>query len=148
MEKLKLATVFSGIGAVEFALKRMNVPYDITFACDNGEREIEYDFQKEWDAIKGLKSIDEKQQYVENLYSQKTRSANYVKQSYLANYTCPENRYFEDVRLLDGTDFKNQVDLFVGGSPCQSFSSVGFQGGLEDTSRWDYRFPRQDCRLR
>lgn len=133
MEKLKLATVFSGIGAVEFALKRMNVPYDITFACDNGEREIEYDFQKEWDAIKGLKSIDEKQQYVENLYSQKTRSANYVKQSYLANYTCPENRYFEDVRLLDGTDFKNQVDLFVGGSPCQSFSSVGFQGGLEDT---------------
>ena len=33
---------------------------------------------------------------------------------------------------MDGTDYKNQVDLLVGGSPCQSFSSVGFKGGLED----------------
>lgn len=32
---LRLATVFSGIGAIEHALKRMRVPYDIVFACDN-----------------------------------------------------------------------------------------------------------------
>ena len=51
----------------------------------------------------------------------------------MANY--PEldsNRFYQDIMLLDGTDFKGNVDLFVGGSPCQSFSSVGFQGGLED----------------
>ena len=54
-------------------------------------------------------------------------------QSYLHNYPqCSEKRYFQDVCLLDGTDFKGKVDLFVGGSPCQSFSSVGFQHGLED----------------
>jgi DNA (cytosine-5)-methyltransferase 1 len=33
---------------------------------------------------------------------------------------------------LDGTDYANQVDLLVGGSPCQSFSTVGFKGGLDD----------------
>ena len=35
--------------------------------------------------------------------------------------------------LLDGTDFKNKIDLFVGGSPCQSFSIAGARGGFEDT---------------
>ncbi len=32
---LKLATAFSGIGAVEHALKRMRVEYKLVFACDN-----------------------------------------------------------------------------------------------------------------
>lgn len=40
-EKLRLATVFSGIGAPEQALNKMNIPYDIVFACDNGERELQ-----------------------------------------------------------------------------------------------------------
>ncbi len=35
MMGLKLATVFSGIGAIEFALLRMKIPYEIVFACDN-----------------------------------------------------------------------------------------------------------------
>ena len=41
--------------------------------------------------------------------------------------------FFEDVKLLDGRDFENQVDLFVGGSPCQSFSIIGAKGGFNDT---------------
>ena len=41
MKKLRLATVFSGIGAPEQALNKMNIPYDIVFACDNGERELQ-----------------------------------------------------------------------------------------------------------
>ncbi len=32
---LRLATAFSGIGAIEHALKRMKVPHTIVFACDN-----------------------------------------------------------------------------------------------------------------
>ncbi len=32
---LRLATVFSGIGAIEHALKRMGVAHEIVFACDN-----------------------------------------------------------------------------------------------------------------
>ena len=47
--KIRLATVFSGIGAVEFAFKRMNIPCEIIFACDNGERDIEYDVDYQLD---------------------------------------------------------------------------------------------------
>ena len=32
---LKLATAFSGIGAIEHALKRMRVKHELVFACDN-----------------------------------------------------------------------------------------------------------------
>lgn len=83
--------------------------------------------------VKALKNSIEKKQYVDNLYLSKTSKKNYVKISYLHNYpSCKEENYFQDIKLLDGSDFKGKVDLFVGGSPCQSFSSVGFQGGLED----------------
>lgn len=37
---IKLATVFSGIGAIEHALQRMNLEHKIVFACDNGDVEI------------------------------------------------------------------------------------------------------------
>ena len=37
---IRLATVFSGIGAVEQALEKENIDYKIIFACDNGEREL------------------------------------------------------------------------------------------------------------
>lgn len=35
---LKLATVFSGIGAIEQALLRMHIDHEIVFACDNGDQ--------------------------------------------------------------------------------------------------------------
>lgn len=132
MSKIRLATVFSGIGAVEFALKRLGLDYSIVFACDNGERDVEYNHQKEFKKITSMKTIDSKQKYVDELYSSITRRTNFVQISYLANYDCPKNRYFQDIKLLDGRDFKGKVDILVGGSPCQSFSSVGFKGGLED----------------
>ena len=37
---IKLATVFSGIGAVEHALNRMDISTEIIFACDNGDIDI------------------------------------------------------------------------------------------------------------
>ena len=37
---VRVATVFSGIGAPEEALKQLGVEHDIVFACDNGEREL------------------------------------------------------------------------------------------------------------
>ena len=129
---IKLATLFSGIGAVEQALIRMQKDYEIVFACDNGDIEIDIDIDKEKNIVFNLPTIKEKKEYVDKLYSSKTKKQNYVKQSYLANYDINEDYFFADVRLLDGRDFKNKVDLLVGGSPCQSFSSVGFQGGLDD----------------
>lgn len=132
--KIKVATVFSGIGAIEWALKRLDIEHEIVFACDNGERDVEYDIEKERKQVFALNSIDEKHEYVEKLYKSLTKSKNFVQESYLANYPeLSESRFFQDVVLLDGTDFKGQVDLFVGGSPCQSFSSVGFEAGLNDT---------------
>lgn len=38
--KIRLGTVFSGIGAIEQALKRMNIEHDIIFACDNGDVDL------------------------------------------------------------------------------------------------------------
>ena len=37
---IRLATVFSGIGAIEHALKRMQLKHKIVFACDNGDVDI------------------------------------------------------------------------------------------------------------
>lgn len=37
---IKLGTLFSGIGAIEHALKRMDLPYEIVFASDNGDIDI------------------------------------------------------------------------------------------------------------
>ena len=130
---IRLATVFSGIGSIEFALKRLRIPHSIVFACDNGERDVDYDVDFEKNKVFNLCDPIEKRKYVDELYEKKTSSKNYVKQTYLANYKeFDPNYYFQDIKLLDGRDFAGKVDLFVGGSPCQSFSSVGFQQGLED----------------
>lgn len=53
--------------------------------------------------------------------------------SYVANYKIADKDFHWNVAFLDGKQYTGQVDLFVGGSPCQSFSLVGKQRGLEDT---------------
>lgn len=133
MKTLTIGTVFSGIGSPEQALKRLNIDHKVLFACDNGERIIACDYDKELEKIKMMSSIREKREYVDQLYATKTRQSNYVQQSYLANYEVEEDNFFQDVILLDGRDFKDKINLFVGGSPCQSFSIAGSRGGLEDT---------------
>lgn len=131
---IRLATLFSGIGSVEQSLERANISHKIIFACDNGDINIEYNHELEFNKIKNMTSKLEKKKYVDKLYASKSKKQNYVKMTYLANYgdKILEDDFHLDINLLDGTDYKNQVDLLVGGSPCQSFSSVGFKGGLED----------------
>lgn len=130
---IKMATIFSGIGSVEFALRRLHLNHELIFACDNGERDVSYDIDVERNKVFSLNGKKEKKEYVDHLYSKLTNKKNYVEQSYLANYPqITENEFYQDVILLDGRDYEGQIDLFVGGSPCQSFSSVGFQGGLDD----------------
>ena len=82
--------------------------------------------------FKNLNSNEAKKKYVDNLY-RGNEKRNKVKISYQSNYHCPNEHYHWDVTFLDGTYYKNQVDLFVGGSPCQSFSIMGKQHGLSDT---------------
>lgn len=203
--KLRLATVFSGIGAIEQALLRTHVEHEIVFACDNGdqtpfacgatewqecvdafgklsrdvdglvarsesqrwaavmirgqrdtiaallngapamskrpERELKdrvqmlyeamgfYKFRVAWEAEEDWRS---RKRLVDMLY-RPLLPRNRVRQSYLANYPIPEERFHWNVTFLEGKPYRDQVDLFVGGSPCQSFSLVGKQMGLSDT---------------
>ncbi len=130
---IKLGTAFSGIGAIEQALLRLNMDHEIEFACDNGDVEISVDTDKELNLIRDLSSPEEKRDYVDALYKKNSIKTNFVKQSYLANYQIQNGLFFADVKMLDGTDFTNKIDLFVGGSPCQSFSVIGAKGGFNDT---------------
>lgn len=84
-------------------------------------------------AVYTLNGPKEKKEYVDNLYSQSSRKVNYVRKTYEANYDIDPNNFHQDIRFLDGHDYNGQVDLLVGGSPCQAFSTVGAQTGLNDT---------------
>lgn len=203
---LRLATVFSGIGAIEQALLREHYKHEIVFACDNGdvspfkcsansieeckkifddvkefinnekpkseslknalevicsqlqilellydggkgrskrpEREIKdrthmlyetlefYKFRKQWE--KAPSHVDKKKM-VDELYGPLIER-NKVRKSYQENYkSVTDDKFHWNVSFLDGTQYKDEVDLFVGGSPCQSFSLVGKQMGLSDT---------------
>lgn len=130
---IKIATVFSGIGAAEQALKQLGVEHEIVFACDNGERYLKYT-KEEIDKIVEENTDKEKsiEDIVKGLYDA-TGKPNNVKKSFFANYNIDENRWYEDIRFVDGTKYTGTVDLFVGGSPCQSFSTYGNKLGLEDT---------------
>lgn len=78
-----------------------------------------------------MDSLEEQKDYVDSLYQGKEKQ-NKVRQSYFANYDIDDSRFHWNVSFLDGRKFKD-IDLFVGGSPCQSFSLVGKQRGLGDT---------------
>lgn len=128
---IKLATLFSGIGAIEQALNQLGFEYEIMFACDNGERELEFSKEDIELNIKKNKITNIKN-YIEDLYN-KTGKENFMEKSYKANYNIDDEDFYQDVRFLNGTKYKNKVDLLVGGSPCQSFSVNGKRGGFDDT---------------
>ena len=90
---IRVASLFSGIGAFEQALKILGLKSKIVLACDNDQ---------------------------------------FVKKSFFANYKIEEKNWFNDIQEVNGTKFKNKVDLLVGGAPCQSFSMVGKRLGLKD----------------
>lgn len=78
-----------------------------------------------------LPTLEEQKTYVDTLYKGREKQNN-VRKSYFANYDIDDSRFHWNVSFLDGTKYKD-IDLFVGGSPCQSFSLVGKQRGLGDT---------------
>lgn len=172
---MRLATVFSGIGSIEQALRRLGKDYEIVFACDNGDVELNLlsgkdleDYtrltklrsKKQLRAPKDIKRLEElgkkensiaeairaeicamqskveKKRYADRLYSENSRQRNFVKTAYMANYgdKLSEDDFHLDIRFLDGTDYRDSnIDLLVGGSPCQAFSDVGAKYGLNDT---------------
>ena len=130
---INVATVFSGIGAIEQALVKSNISHNIVFACDNGERYIKETYEELLDEFKLCK--DEYNNDINSFIKYKyenTKKINYVKQSYCANYDIEEKNWYDDVRFIDGKKYQGSIDLFVGGSPCQSFSVIGKRAGLND----------------
>lgn len=87
---LKIATLFSGIGTPENALKALEVEHETVFACE----------------------IDK-----------------YARVTYLANNDEP-NTFYDDVYNIDSKKYLNQIDILIGGSPCQSFSIAGKRLGI------------------
>ena len=127
---LHIGTVFSGIGAPEEALRQLGVDHSIVFACDNGERKLS---QKDESYISTLGNLsnEERSAIIDTLYTERS-GENLVQKTYCANNDICPSHFFQDVRYLDGQEFKNQIDLFIGGSPCQSFSVMGKRKGLEE----------------
>ena len=89
MNKISLATLFSGIGAPEFAAREVFDEVETVFACE----------------------IDK-----------------FARQSYLANHDAPIV-FYDDVCDLDARPYAGQIDILVGGSPCQDFSIAGQRAG-------------------
>ena len=128
---IRLATLFSGIGAIEQALSQMDIPFEIIFACDNGERELKLTKEEINKNILGL-NHKEKKEYIDNLYKALPQE-NLMEKSYKANYHIKDENFYQDICFLDADMYRNQIDLLVGGSPCQAFSVNGKRGGFEDT---------------
>ena len=55
------------------------------------------------------------------------------KKAYFANYDIDESHWHSDIHDFDARPFLDQIDLFVGGAPCQAFSMRGKRGGFDDT---------------
>ena len=145
---IRLATVFSGIGAIEQALKKMGIEHQIVFACDNGERNISLNVDEINNEIKNL-PYDKQKEYIDELYEHKCKKENKMECSYLNNYNLSKKHFYQDVRFLNANQYKDKVDLIVGGSPCQSFSIIGKRAGLNDTRGtlfYDYARIIDECK--
>lgn len=128
--ELQVASVFSGIGAPEFALRRLGIPHHLVFACDNGEISFKESEEEIAAELSKLSTDEEKDRYIRSIIPK--GRINYVKKSFLANYDVADEDFYFDVKYLSGEKYRNKVDLLTGGSPCQSFTLLGYQKGLEE----------------
>jgi DNA (cytosine-5)-methyltransferase 1 len=51
----------------------------------------------------------------------------YARESFKANYEIEDEHFHKDINDMDGTKYKDKVDILIGGSPCQDFSSAGLR---------------------
>ena len=91
---MKIATAFSGgFGSVEFALKYLDIPHEVVFACEIAKPQ---------------------------------------RKSYVLNHGEPTDAFYHDIREIDGTKYRGQIDYYHLSPPCQSYSLAGKRAGVLD----------------
>ena len=124
-------------------LKDNNSPIVLKYYKDGRKSKVEHPLALTQEQVMLLTpemTTQEREEYVNKKYDA-LKEHNYVKDAYFANYAITEEQWHEDIRFLDATPFSGQIDIMVGGSPCQSFSNYGKKLGLEDvrgTLFYDY----------
>ena len=93
--KLRMLSLFSGIGAFEKALTNIGVDYELV----------------------GFSEIDK-----------------YAIKSYCAIHGVDESLNLGDITKINIEKLPNDVDLIIGGSPCQDFSISGYKAGGDEGS--------------
>lgn len=135
-------------GEPEIPFTKENI-YDCMFNCGKiltGQYELVKGCIDILLQYKGITDRKEIEKYVSDLYDEKGR--NYVKDAFFANYDIKEEDWHTDIRFMDATPYKGQVDLYVGGSPCCSFSKAGKRLCMEDTRGeliYDYALRIKEC---
>jgi len=56
----------------------------------------------------------------------------FCKETYFANYKISRDKWYNDVKEVNGKKYKDRLDILIWGSPCQSFSMVWKRKWLED----------------
>lgn len=106
MQDLRVATVFSGIGAIEESLKQLNINHIIKFACDNGEREPKTDLKTLYKVSKNVlpesKAEDLIRLYI-NIIFTKRKIKNAVLEEDISNL-------YKEIRPLDLKSAIKKID--------------------------------------
>ena len=120
-----------------------SAPMVVEFYKDGRKSPVKHRLSITQDQILALTpgmSMKEREAYVNARYDSMGEH-NFVKDAYFANYDIREDQWHEDIRFFDAKEFEGDLDIMVGGSPCQSFSNYGKKLGLEDvrgTLFYDY----------
>ena len=120
-----------------------NAPIVVSYAKEGRKSPVKHKLiltQEQIIALTPNMTMRQREEYVNALYDGMGEH-NYVKDAYMANYNITEDKWHEDIRFFDAHEFEGDLDIMVGGSPCQSFSNYGKKLGLEDvrgTLFYDY----------